>query len=117
MLLAVAVVALAPGAVAELQLGVGNICPSADGAAVGVGGFGGSFCCLVGTGIELDDLCLLLLDRLLFEEPPGIEPPGQRQYVAYIGTKKQEIVGKGNYREIIIGGPCGLTCSILPAWC
>ena len=35
---AVAVVAIAPGTVAELQFGVGYICPAANGAAVGVGG-------------------------------------------------------------------------------
>ena len=102
MLLTVAVVALAPGAVAEFQLGIGNIRPSADGAAVSIGCFR---CCLrsfVRAGIELDDLGLLLLDRLLFEEPPGVDPPGQRQYIQHIRAEEQEVVGKGDHREEII---------------
>ncbi len=49
-LLAVAVVAIAAGAVPELQLRIGNVGASADGTPMGVGGFNRSGCCLVGAG-------------------------------------------------------------------
>ena len=51
MVLAVAMVALAPGAVAELQLRVGHIRAAADGAFVGKGCLGSGYCRLVRTGV------------------------------------------------------------------
>ena len=57
MLLAVAVIALAPGAVAELQLRVGQVRTAAYGATVGIWSLGRGDCGLVGTGRgEGDDL-------------------------------------------------------------
>ena len=74
--LTVAVVTLAAGAVAELQLRMRYICAAADGAFMRIRHLG--FCNggLVRTGIgEGDGLCLLLAGRLA-EQPPRIHPPG-----------------------------------------
>ena len=60
MLLTVAVIAVAAGAVPEFQLRIGNIRPSANGAPEGIGGLG---CCsgsLIGTGIEGDGFVFLM---------------------------------------------------------
>ena len=50
---AVAMVAIAPGAVPEFQLRIAHICPPANGAAVVVGGVG----LLIGRGSRLERNC------------------------------------------------------------
>lgn len=73
--LAIAVVAVALGAVPELQFRVGYIRPAADTAAVGVQvlGLGGSRLIAAGAG-EGDNLGLLWL---FAEQPPGVHSPGE----------------------------------------
>ena len=77
MILAVAVEAIAAGAVPKFQIGVGNISPAADGAFVGVGRFdgGGSGFVRAGSG-EGDDFRATLFASLAAEQPPGICLPG-----------------------------------------
>ena len=108
---AIAVVAIAAGTVAEFQIGVGYVGPSADRAAVGVWCLGCSDTCLIGTGIgELDDFCFLAaagFGLTLAEKPAGIGTPGHGNYVQHILTEEQEIVGKGNDGEQIGGEGTG----------
>lgn len=85
MVLAVAEIALAPGAVPELQLRIGKICPSADCAAVGVRCFGGGW-----------RSCTGIVERnragfgfwLFTEGPGGIDPPGQGNHIENILAKE-----------------------------
>ena len=101
-LFAVAVVALAPGAVPEFQLGEFGVRPAADSAAVGIGCY--RLCCAgliracVREGNRAGFLC-----RLLFEQPAGIDPPGQGDHIHNILAEEQEIVGKRNDTEQIVG--------------
>ena len=99
--LVVAVVALAPGTVAELQLGIGDICSAADCTAVGIRCFGSGFGRLIRTDFELDDFSFL--DGFLFKQTAGIDPPGQGKYVQHICSKEQEIVCQGNNGKAVIG--------------
>ena len=100
MILAVAMVAFAPGAVAEFQLRIRYIGTAADGTFVGVRRLGLGHRCLVRTGIgEGDRFGLLLLGRALPEEPPGIHPPGHGEYIDHILAEKQEIVSQRNDGE------------------
>ena len=106
MILTVAVVALALGAVAEFQLRICHIGASADRAAVGVGGFrrgGGGF---VGAGVEMNDLCLGLFG-LLAEQAAGVGAPGHGNHVQHVLAEKEKIVGKGDYGEQIVGEGVG----------
>ena len=105
-LLTVAVVAVAPGAVPELQIRVGEIGFAAYRAAVGVWGFGFCSGCLIRACIEGDYLRLLFCTSGLFasaQHPAEIGPPGNGHYIQHIGPEKQEIVGKGDDAEQIIG--------------
>ena len=106
MILAVAVIALAPGAVAELQFRVGHVRPAADGAAVGVGGFGRSLGGGVGASVELNDLGLLP-GGAFAQQPPGVGPPGLGDHVEHVFAKEQEIVGQGDDGEQIVGEGIG----------
>lgn len=106
MILTVAVVALALGAVAEFQLRICHIGASADRAAVGVGGFrrgGGGF---VGACVKMDDLCLGLFG-LLAEQAAGIGTPRHGNHVQHVLAEKEKIVGKGDYGEQIVGETVG----------
>ena len=106
MVFAIAIIAFAAGTVAEFQFGIADIRPAAHGTAVGVGGLGGCFCGLVGTGIKPDDLGLLL-GRLFPEEPAGIGTPGHGNHIQNILAEEQEVVGKGNHREQVVGERIG----------
>ena len=94
--LAVAVVAIAPGTVAELQFGVGYICPAANGAAVGVGGL--RSCGLRGVGTcfgEGDHFGFFMAGwgGFLSDQALGVCLPGKRDNVQKILAKEQEVVG------------------------
>ena len=102
--LAVAMVTLAPGAVAEFQLRIGHIRAAADGAFVGVGGFGRCHRCLVGTGVgEGDGFGFLRFLGSSPEEAPGVHPPGHGEYIGHILAEEQEVVGKGDDGEQVVG--------------
>ena len=106
MILAIAVVAAAAGAIAELQIGIAYIGAATDSALVSVRGLRSGNGCLVRTGIgEGDYLGPLLLGciALLPEQPTGIGPPGHGHNVQYILAEEQEIVRKGNHGEEIHG--------------
>ena len=56
--LAIAVIAAAAGAIAEIKVGVGSVCPAANGTFVQEGFLGGGVSCLDGgRGGELDHSC------------------------------------------------------------
>ena len=90
-ILTVAEITAAAGAIPEFQLRICHICPSADGAAVGIGGFGRGMLCLIRAG-KGDGAGLLGLRGLLLEQPAGVDPPGQRDHVHHILTYKQDVV-------------------------
>ena len=100
---AVAAVAGTAGAISEFKFRIGYICLSTDRAAVGIrtfycsstGFIGGS----AGEGDNLWGLFLLFLA----EKSCGIGAPGQREDIDHILAEEEEIVGKGNDGEQIIG--------------
>ena len=104
-ILAVAVVAVAAGAVTEFQLRVAHVCPSADGAFVGVGGFYRGVTCLVragrGEGDHIGGAFLFALFAL--KEPGGVGLPRDGNEIDRIFSKEQEIVGKGDQGEEVDG--------------
>ena len=100
-LFAVAVIPFAPGAVTEFQFGIADVCSSTDRTAVGIGSFWCGLVCLIRTGVELDDLCLLL--GLLPEQPSGIDSPAHGNDIQYILAKEQEVVCQRNHGEQIVG--------------
>ena len=104
-ILAVAVVAIAAGAVTEVQLRVTHICPPADGAFVGVGGFYRGVACLVRAGRGEGDYLgrTLFLTLFALKEPGGVGLPGDGDEIYRIFSEEQEIVGKGNQREEVDG--------------
>ena len=106
-ILAVAVVALALGAVPEFQLRVRHIRPAADRALVGVGSLGGGVAGFVGTGVELDDLCPSCGLGLFPEQPGSVGTPAHRNYVQHVLPKEQEVVCKRYHREQIVGEGIG----------
>lgn len=100
--LAVAEVALAAGAIPELQLRIGYISPAADCAAVDVRGM-----LLHGGTVELDRL---FLDRLLLlfpEQTAQLDPPGEGDDVGNIFSKEQEIVRDRHKGEQAVGEQTG----------
>lgn len=103
MVFAVTVVPFAPGTVPEFQFRIGDVRSSTNGTAVGVGCGRCGRGCSVGSCIKGDRLCLLRLHTLFPEEPSGIDPPGHGNDIYHILAKEQEIVGKRNDREEIIG--------------
>ena len=102
MLRAVAVVTLAPGAVAELQVREIHICAAADGALVGVRGLWLGVGGLVASGgIEGDGLALGMGG--FFHSAIGIDPPGYGQQVQAVLAKGQEVVAQRDDREKVVG--------------
>ena len=104
---AVAVVAFAAGTIPEFQFRIADIRSSADGAAVGVGGFFSSSVSFLVDSVEGDDFCFSDRSGILGEFPLCLDPPGQGQHVQHIGTEEQEVVGQGDYREQIVGEGIG----------
>ena len=94
MILAVAVITLAAGAVTEFQLRVGGVGSAADGAFVGVVCFGFGVGGLIGTGgREGDDFAP---GGGLSGGPSGVGPPAQRKNIDHIFSEEQEIVAQRN---------------------
>ena len=110
MILTVAVVTAAAGAVAEFQFRIACVGATTDGTLVGVvcmlSGRCGFLCGGVGEGYHLGTVllifgCFLLLARLLqFDEP------GTGKHIQYIFTKEQDVVGKRDHGEA--GGGDGI---------
>ena len=100
MVLAVTVVALATGAIAELQFRVADISTAADGAFVGIGRLHTGSACLVRTGVgEWNRAASGPIWRiiLLFLEQPGsIDPPGHGKHIDNVLAEEQEIVGEAH---------------------
>lgn len=95
MVLTVAVVALAFGAISEFQLWVTHVGSAADGAPMGV--WSGRRChrCLIGTGVgEGDDLRLLGTSLEFLPKSAEIHDPGNGYHIHNVFSKEQEIVGK-----------------------
>ena len=97
----VAMVAVATGAVPELQFWVGNIGPAADGAAVGIGRglLGSSFFLREGDRTRFL-LCIFLHSPVL---PSAAGPPSRRQQIQCILSCKQQEIGNTYQREQIAG--------------
>ena len=102
-ILAVAVIAAAAGIVTELQFRVGQIGTAADGAFMPVGRLDGGGAGLVGTSVGEGDCLRLFTAGSLAEQPSGVGLPGHGDYIAYILAKEQEVIGKGDDGEQIIG--------------
>ena len=104
-LFAVAVIAVAFGAVPELQIGIGKIGSAADSTAMGVGGFGLRGGSLIGTCVERNGLMLLIGSCVSgpFCGSSGVDPPGLGQNIQHIAAKEQEVIGQGNDAEEIVG--------------
>ena len=100
MVLTVAVVTLAAGAVAELQLRMGYVSPAANGAAVGIGRRGFLLVfrgCVKGNDLRLDR------GLLLSEQTGEFDPPASGDDILNIRTEEKQIVGDGNDGEEIVG--------------
>ena len=102
-ILTIAVVALTPGAVAEFQLRVTHIRPPADGTLVGVGSLDRSGAGFIGACVKVNDLGLFLHRRLFAQQPCGVGPPGHGNHVQHILAEEQEVVGKGDDGEQVVG--------------
>ena len=99
-LFAVAIISLAAGAVTEFQFWIADVRSAADRAAVGVRCFHRGLGGFVRTGVELDDLCLLL--GLFPEESSGIDSPAHGNDVQNVLAEEQEIVSQRNHGEQIV---------------
>ena len=102
MILAIAIIAVTPGAIAEFQLRVGNIRSAANSAAVVVRRFRGCYCGLIGPGGgEGDNGRLLFGGLLLFplKQPGCVDPPRHGEYICHILAEEQEVVQQGHQRE------------------
>lgn len=102
----VAVVAVAPGAVAELQFWVGYIRPATNGAAMGIGGVGR--CSFGGIGLCLGEgdhfgFFLAGCRGFLSEQALCVCLPGQRDDIQKILAEEQEIICQGNQRKHVVG--------------
>ena len=109
MILAVAMIAPAPGAIAELQFRITNIGAAADGAFVMIRRFNLCGAGFIGTGIGERNgagtalgllRCIVLF---LSEQATCVGPPGQREHILDIGTEEQEIVCQSNQGKEIDG--------------
>ena len=99
MVLAVAVIAIAAGTIAEFQVGVGTIRAAADGALVKEDFLGGDISCLNGGGGgELDHSCLPG-SRSLTKTFADLEPQRERDDVDDIFSKEQEVICDGDQGE------------------
>ena len=110
MILAVAVVTAAAGAVTKFQIRIAHIGAAADDTSVGIGCLG--FCggCFVRACVgEGDDLGLFLTGAVgLFpEEAAGIGTPGTGEHVQHIWAEEQEVVCKRNHGEAVVGEGIG----------
>ena len=104
MVFAVAVVALAPGAVAEFKLREFGIGSAADGAAVGVGGAGpgrSGFAVRSGEGDNLRTVTGLC--RVASVLPLQLDPPGKGEQIAHIRAEEQEVIEQTDQREQTVG--------------
>ena len=105
MLFTVAVIAAAAGAVAELQIRMGQVGLAANCTAVGIGSLLGGCCVILGCGgSELDDLgagCGLTAVAADFIAP------GSGHQVQNIAAKEQQVVGDGNDGEEVGGEGIG----------
>ena len=101
-ILAVAVVPFAPGAVPEFQLRIGNIRPAADRTSVGIGRFLWLGCRLRSLGTEGDDRGTLWLS-VFAEQSHELPAPLHGNHIQHILAEEQEVVGKGNNGEQIVG--------------
>ena len=99
--LAVTVVSVAAGAIAEFQFRITHICPSADSAPMGVGRFYGSNGSLVRTG-RPELYGAGCAGGLFTEQPPGIGLPGSGNQIQNIPAKEQEIVGDSNQGKQVV---------------
>ena len=104
----VTMVAVAPGAVAKLQLRMIHIGFAADGTAMGVGSLGLCNGCLIGAGIgEGDHFCFLGCGGggglTLFKQATGIDPPGQGNHIQHIFAEEQEVIQQSNKGEKTVG--------------
>ena len=100
MILAVAMVAVAPGAITELQIRMAHIGTAADGAFMIISLLLGS-----ASAGELDGLSGRLLGRIslrLLFLSGSLHPPGQRQHILDVSAKEQEIVCQRHQGEQII---------------
>ena len=100
MLLAVAVIAVAFGAVPKFQFRIGYVCFTAYGTLMQIIRSGRSVLRLVGGGGELDYFGPSGVGSVLFsEEFLYFYPQGERDDVQNIFPEEQEVVGNGNQRE------------------
>ena len=106
MLFAIAIIAVAPGAVAEFQLRIGDVRSAADSTLVVIGCFDGSNAGLIrpgggeGNGLGSGGWRILFL---LPEQPGCVDPPGHGENIDNILAEEQEIVEKGNKGEQTVG--------------
>ena len=101
MLLTVTEIAVAPGAVTELQLRIAYIGFTAYGAAMGVGRFDGGVFCPV-RACQGDGTGFLLGWFLFAEQPRCVGAPGQGENIENTLAEEQKIIGKRNDGEQII---------------
>ena len=107
-ILTVAVVAVAAGAVTEFQIRVRNIGAAANCAAVGIRRFrlgSGSF---IGAGaVEVYGALSLGGRAFLFEKPGEIDLPGKGDHIDHIFAEEQEIIADGHEGEQTVGEQAG----------
>ena len=97
---AVAVVAVAPGAVTEFQFRVGGICSAADSAFVGVIFLFG--CALVRTAVFEDD-DLRFLGWFFLEKAGNLHPPAKGEDIDDATAGEQKIITERHQREQAVG--------------
>ena len=98
-ILTVAVVSIAAGAVAELQLRISYIGSAADSAAMGVDLLGSRPFCPIGWG-EGDRPCT---NRFGLAASVDLCPPRKRQQIGDVFAEEEQIVGKTHQREQTVG--------------
>ena len=99
MILTVAVVSVAAGAIAEFQLWIRYIGSAADGTAMGVGLLGSRPFCPLRWG-EGNRPCPNLLG---LASSMDLCPPSQRQQIADILAEEKQVVGKAHQGEQAVG--------------
>ena len=105
MVLAVALIAAAPGAVPKFQLRVAYICAAANGALVIVGClrlvWRGLLHIPVGEGNDPGTVCFPF--RFFPEQPLGFQPEGEGNQVKYVLACEEQVIGETCQREQIVG--------------
>ena len=101
--LAIAVIPPALGAVPEFQPPVAHVRPATDCAFVGVWGLGLGYSGLVGPGGGKGMGLALGADfwRASSEKPPGVGPPAHGNDIQHVFSEEQEVIGQGHHREQI----------------